>query len=236
MTTRGLDVLTILHAFSALNRELKTTGWNAKNPQQQKIFAWLEEHRELLAKVTGLEAKASRFWQDLNTFLTDHKFDPMVEPFDPEMGIGVVSILDKLVSWRTGPGAKVQIETEQGERPGFELPLQGVNIYAVDGYPGSYLLELLTKSDDTLWLFVYDDTSLGGLDMVELSMDVMSSSRRKNPAFAGVQVPMVDFDIKPDISWLLGADTKTEDGIFYYVLRPLSSSKCAWMKPARGSR
>lgn len=236
MSTRALDILTILHALNVLDGELKTTGWNAKNPQQERIFAWLREHRELLAKVTGLDAKASRFWQDLNKFLIDHKFDPMVQPFDPEMGIGVVSILDKLVRWRNGPGAKVQIETEQGERPGFELPSQGVNIYIVDDYPGSYLLELLTKSDDTLWLFVHDDTSLDGLDIVELSMDVMIRSRkapmqksmyggRQYPAFAGAQVPMVDFDIQPDISWLLGADTNTEDGDYYFIAQAAQQFK-----------
>lgn len=236
MATRALDVLTILHALNVLDGELKTTGWNAKNPQQKQIFEWLTEHRDLLARVTGLDAKASRFWEELNQFLTDHKFDPMVEPFDPDMGIGVVSILDKLVKWRNGPGAKVQIETEQGECPGFELPAQGVNIFEVAGYPGSYLLELLTKSDDTLWLFVHGDTNLHGLDMVELSMDVMSRAR-KTPmrksmfgqgeywAFAGAQVLMLDFDVKPDISWLLNADTHTESGEYYFIAQAAQQFK-----------
>lgn len=236
MATRALDVVTILHAFSVLDGELKTTGWNAKNEQQRQIFAWLEEHRELLATVTGLDARASRFWQELNDFLTARKFDPMVQPFDPEQGIGVVSVLDKLVRWLYGPGAKVEIPTLQGDRPGFELPAQGVNIYQVSGYPGSYLLELLTKSDDTLWLFVHDDTSLGGLDMVRLSMDVMSRARaepmRKSMfshgeyrAFAGAQIPMVDFDTKPDISWLLDADTNTEGGEYYFVAQAAQQFK-----------
>ncbi len=237
MATRALDVLTILHALHVLDGELKTTGWNTKNPQQVKIFAWLEEHRELLAEVTGLDAKASRFWEELNQFLTDHKFDPMVQPFDPDLGIGVVSILDKLVKWLNGPGAKVQINTAQGERPGFELPASGVNIHEVAGYPGSYLLELLTKSDDTLWLFIHGDTSLYGLDMVELSMDVMSrtrkipmsksmfSSNRQYQTFAGAQVPMLDFDIKPDISWLLNADTQTETGEYYFIAQAAQQFK-----------
>lgn len=237
MTTRALDVLTILHALNVLDGELKTTGWNAKNPQQEKIFAWLEEHRDLLAKVTGLDAKASRFWEELNQYLTDHKFDPMVQPFDPDLDIGVVSILDKLVKWLHGPGAKVEIHTAQGERPGFELPAQGVNIYEVNGYHGSYLLELLTKSDDTLWLFVHDDTSLDGLDMVELSMDVMSRTRktpmrksmfgggRQYEAFAGAQVLMLDFDIKPDISWMIGADTNTEDGERFFIAQAAQQFK-----------
>jgi hypothetical protein len=237
MATRALDVITILHALSVLDGELKTTGWNAKNPQQEKIFGWLEEHRELLAKVTGLDAKASRFWKELNKFLTDRKFDPMVKPFDPNMGIGVVSILDKLVKWRNGPGEKVQIRTAQGGRPGFELSWQGVNIYEVSGYPGSYLLELLTKSDDTLWLFVHDDTSLDGLDMVELSMDVMSRTHKtpmrksrfggsgQYQAFAGAQVLMLDFNIKPDISWMAGADTETEDGGYFSIVQAAQQFK-----------
>jgi hypothetical protein len=237
MATRAIDIITILHAISVLDGELKTTGWNSKNPQQKKIFGWLVAHREMLAKVTGLDAKASRFWEELNKFLTDHKFDPMVERFDPDRGIGVVSILDKLVKWQHGPGAKVQIRTVQGDRPGFELPAQGVNVYEVSGYPGSYLLELLTKSDDTLWLFVHNNNSLEGLDMAELSMDVMSRSR-KTPmhkgmfggsgqyrVFAGAQVLMLDFDIKPDISWMVGADTNTEDGGYFFIAQAAQQFK-----------
>src|SRR5688500_14631377 len=103
MATKALDVVTILHALSVLGNELKTKGWNAKNEQQRQIFIWLEEHQELLAKFTGLEAKASRFWEELNAYLTERGFDPMVQPFAPELGIGVVSILDKLVHWLNGP-------------------------------------------------------------------------------------------------------------------------------------
>lgn len=234
MATRALDVITILHALNVLDGELGTKGWNAKNQQQKRIFDWLTEHRNLLAKVTGLDAKASRFWEELNRFLTDHKFDPMVQPFDSDLGIGVVSILDKLVKWLNGPGAKIQIITEQGRRPGFELPPNGVNIFEVAGYSGSYLLELLIKSDDTLWLFVHSNTSLDGLDMVELSMDVMSQTRKKPmrnsfggeyQAFVGAQVPMVDFDIKPDISWLLGADIIAKSGASYSIAQAYQQFK-----------
>jgi hypothetical protein len=235
MATRALDVITILHALSVLNKELEIKTWNAKNSQQKKIFDWLEEHRELLAKVTGLDAKASRFYEELNRFLTDHKFSPMVKPFDPNQGLGVVSILDKLVKWLHGPGTKVQILTARGERPGFELPAQGVNIFKVNGYPDSYLLELLTGSNDTLWLFDHDDTTLDGLAVVELSMNVMSRSREiptrnsrfsdRCPVFAGAQFPMLDFDIKPDISWMTGADTHASGGGYFYIAQAAQQYK-----------
>lgn len=227
MATRALDVITIMHALSELEGELGIASWRAKNQNQEKIFAWLEKNRELLAKITGLDAKASRFWEELNRFLTDRKFDPMVEPFDPDEGIGVVSVLDKLVKWKRGPADKVMISTMRGTIPGFELPWDGVNIYEVDGYPASFLLELLTKSDDTLWLFAHKDTGLDGMELAELSMDVMSRARREptrrnygrfeSPVYSGAQVPMLDFDIKPDIGWLAGADTTVVGGKYYFI-------------------
>lgn len=228
MATRALDIITIMHALSVLESELGIDRWQAKNLDQERMFGWLEAHREQIAKITGLDAKASRFWEELNKFLTDRKFQPLFDPFDPSMGIGVASVLDKLVHWKEGPGQKVMISTADGLTPGFELPAKGVNVYSVDGYSGSYLVELLTKTDDTLWLFITSNTNWDGLELAELSMDIMGRSRkivmRKSwsggsdyPAFAGAQVPMLDFDVEPDISWLIGADTVTNSGEYYFV-------------------
>ncbi len=238
MTTRALDVVTIGHAFSVLDGVLKTTGWRPKNPQQEWFFEWYGKNREKIARIKGLEALASQYYEKLNEFLVAHKFDPMVEPFDPDLGLGVVSILDKLVQWRNGPGALVDIRGTSGAMlPGFELPRNGVNIFEVAGYPGSYLLELLTQSDDTLWLFVHGDTSLDGLDLVRLSLDVMSQSRKTPmstgfharssgyPTFAGAQIPMLDFNIKPKLDWLLDADTHTAAGEYYFVTQAAQQFK-----------
>lgn len=235
MATRALDVVTIMHALSVLSGELNIPTWSGKNSKQAQLFNWLAKYQEQLAQISGLEALASRFHEELNRFLTDRKFDPMVKPFDPTQGVGVVSVLDKLVRWLNGPGQLVQIRTIEGNRPGFELPASGVNIFHVDGYPGSsYLLEVLTQSDDTLWLFVHNDTSLEGLDMVSLSMEVMRRGRSipmargfrsEYPAFAGAQIPMVDFDVKPDLSWLLGADAPTESGDYYFIAQAAQQYK-----------
>jgi hypothetical protein len=226
MSTRALDVVTIMHALSKLEEELSLQGWSPQNDQQEQFLAWYEQHGDALRDVTGLEALVSRFYEELNKFLTDRRFDPMVEPFDPSRGIGAVSVLDKLVHWLSGPGEIVQIPTAQGEKPGFELPPSDVNVYKVEGYEGSYLLELLTQTDDTLWLFVHGDTSLENLELVNLSMDVMSKPRKtpmsQDPfgntdyaTFAGAQVPMVDFNIKPSLDWLLGFETTGDP--YYFV-------------------
>jgi hypothetical protein len=184
MATHALDVITILSALRTLEQELQGTGWQPQNAAQKELFAWLETYQEQLARMTGLEAKASRFYEELNAFLAEKGFSLRLEPFDPVRGLGVVSVLDKLVRWLQGPGTKSDIVTRRGAMPGFDLPDTGVRIYEVEGYRGSYLLELLTQSEETLWLFVHADPSLEGLDLVKLSLDVMRRSRHPPVSYA----------------------------------------------------
>lgn len=230
MATRALDVITILHALQTLGHELKLARWQPQNPAQREVFAWLETYHKQLVRITGLEAKASRFYEELNAFLEHKGFSLRLDPFDPTSGLGVVSVLDKLVRWLKGPGTLTNIPTHTGAKPAFELPPAGVRIYEVADYRGSYLLELLTQSDETLWLFVHQDASVEGLDLMKLALDVMGhprqtpmnripagSGERAFPTFAGAKVPMIDFDLTPDLAWLLGAGLTTKRGDRYSI-------------------
>jgi hypothetical protein len=218
LSTRALDLTTVLHALATLEKGLQSTTWQVHNKQQAQVVMWLLSLWERLESISGLKAKASKSYQELNRFLLENGFDPSVEPFDPNGGLGVVSILDKLVRWLYGPGELVTIHSQCRDLPGFKIPEGGVNIYEVDGYQDSRgLVELRTKSDDTLWLFLHSDQTLDGLDLVKLSFDVMSKERTRNKSVAGVHVPMVDFDIQPDISWLCGMSTNGKDGGFSIV-------------------
>jgi hypothetical protein len=110
---------------------------------------------------------------------------------------------------------------------GFELPPAGVHLYEVAGYAGTYLLELLTQSEETLWLLVQETIRVEGLDLVKLALDVMQRARQTpmEPGFAGAahlrfdgaEVPLIEFDLKPDLTWLLGAGTRTRTGDPYRI-------------------
>ena len=276
MATRALDVITVLYALQTLDHELTVAEWQPQNPAQREVFAWLGTYQSHLGQITGLEAKASRFYEDLNAFLADKGFSLRLEPLDPTIELGVVSVLDKLVRWLNGPGTLSDIATSRGAMPGFELPATGVHVYGVEGYPGSYLLELLTQSDETLWLFVHQDTSVEGLGLMQLALDVMGRSRQTPmgrvpqswggayptfggarielgtswlkralgllrrsrqstlrsapaggayPTFAGAKVPMIDFDLTPDLKWLLGAGLTTKPGGHYAITQALQQFK-----------
>src|SRR3712207_1162207 len=53
----------------------------------------------------------------------------------------------------------------------------------------------------------------------------MFGGKGEYPIYAGAQVLMLDFDIKPDINWLLGAATYTEGGDYYFVAQAAQQFK-----------
>jgi len=236
MSSRAFDIATILFALKRLESNLDIKEWQASEHDQAKIFNWLKQHGGILDSITGLTALASADFQELNRFLTDRGFSPVFKPFHTARDLGVVAIIDKMIKWLNGPAKKTVIHARDGklELPGFELPGEGVNIYQVDGdgYRDSYLLELLTKSRDTLWLFVHPNLKISQLGLVDLSIDVMSKPRQiasvagreipgfgalTKPAFSGAEVPMVDFDVNPSLDFLLGAMATTKKNDPYQV-------------------
>jgi len=215
MATRALDVTTIMKCLRELEESFlgQNREWKTENEGQQRIFAWYSRFKDLLPKVRGLKAKASRKYDELNDFLTAEGFEPMFDPFE---GIGVASILDKLINWAGGTATLCEIYgRDQKTYPGFELPPDGVNIYQVSQ---GFLAELKTKSDDTLWLLLpKSGSTLSDLDMVQMAFDVMTENRRIAHMREGVQIPKLDFYVKPDLGFLLNASTTDLDGVLWYI-------------------
>src|SRR5512146_1506006 len=99
MTTQAIDVVTVFHALEALENSFlgRDRAWRTGNTLQTVVFELYKRNKGLLSKLTGLKAKASVDWMELNNYLTANKFDPMFD--GPLNGIGAVSILDLLVEW-----------------------------------------------------------------------------------------------------------------------------------------
>jgi hypothetical protein len=222
MSTTALDIATILLALNKLEEIANLTGWEGINQEQEMIFSWLEKHRACLKNITGLNVEVPRSSREMNKNLSDKGFSPGIKPFNPAVSYGVIAVLDKLIKWLNGPADEAEINVADKIYPGFELPEKGVNVYNVDGFPQAHLLELFTKSSDKLWLFVEDGGSVksfSGLDLPVLSFEVMAAEREiatkddqlfklsgfSSQAFSGAIIPKIDFDIKPDINFIVGA-------------------------------
>jgi hypothetical protein len=224
VSTEALDVVTILKCFEELEEEFlgPNRQWDGLNLDQKTIFEWYEKYKPLLKKITSLKAKGSKDWQELNEFLVENKFQPKFKPFD---GIGVVSILDKMVKWLNGAAEIITINAWNGKTyPGFEIPPSGVEIYKMSG---GILAELKTKSEDTPWLFLPDkgQEKLQSLDLIQLSLDVMLQAKKHDQDYAGAKIPMLDFDVEPDISFLLGAYTQDTKGTYWYISQAFQQFK-----------
>jgi hypothetical protein len=203
MASRALDILTIVKCLAELEKELSLKDWKTTNQRQGQVIGFLRDFSNNLSKVTGLDAKASCFYQELNDFLLEKGFSAMFREFDPRSGFGVAAVLDKLVKWFSGDAKEVKIQSGRKKLHGFALPRSDVEIYDVAGISGK-LLKLKTKSKDNPWIFLGDDDSLDNLEMVGQSFDIMNRRRSVARGFAGAQVPMVDLDLDPDIGFLTG--------------------------------
>jgi hypothetical protein len=195
--------------------------WSPVDSQTAYVTELLEKHFPSLAGTDNFESLASTDWEALNAFLVSHKFAPKIEYFDPSQGIGVVSVMDLLLKWAQGPAKKATIDTEVGEKPGFHIPEGGVEAYTVRGYAG-ILLKIAVRGKQTLWLYVPGESEpyladTDGLLLVALTIAISSARhyRRYESDHEGVVLPMVDFSLEPDISFLLGAELVSDsDSLF----------------------
>jgi len=226
MSTIALDLTTPMHALLTVEKEFlgKDRTWLGSTAEHTMLLHLYSQMKSKLSGIKGLKGKCSPDYMVLNKFLQDEKFDPMFERFD---GIGVVSIIDKLIEWMFGPGNITQIQTaEHGAFPGFELPSRGFQMFWVGE---NYLIKLLTKSEDTLWLYVPRLEQIpptSALDMVQMAISVMVGKRESiRNTYPTISIPMIDFDLKPDISFLEGIETKDSQEVPWYIRKAMQQFK-----------
>jgi hypothetical protein len=201
--------------LQTLEKEFLGVGrvWRISDVNQLGLFGAYRTYGPLLERIKDFKAKASTEWMELNAFLESEKFAPMFD--GPLNGIGVVSILDKLVKWLEA-GTVCQIKSQsRGMFPGFELASANFLVHAT-GLGRAHLVEMLTQSDDRLFLMM-SDRELTGLRLFEFADHVMHDKRKIQNPYASVQLPKIDFDLKPDISFLVGAGTTDERGDDWFV-------------------
>lgn len=213
MTTKALDLVTIFKCFRQLEEKLLGMEMRSLsgNYETTQLFIWYEHFRSLVEKITGLKAMSSNDADALNNFLTVDGFDPMFYELG-KSDVGVVSILDKMVKWLKGEAELTDISSGLKRYSGFEISPSGVDIYEV---PSGILAELKTTSDDYLWLSLPKDNveiEFNGLDMFDFAFKTMARERISSGRYAGAQIPKIDFDVKPDLNFLLGAGTIDKNG------------------------
>jgi hypothetical protein len=210
MASSALDLITMGQALNVLQQEhLGPCSWSTINDEQMQFNDWYAKFSDQIAELRGLAALASLDYQVLNKFLVEHGFEPKFDEFD---GVGVASLLDMLVEWFVEAAQAIvfsHCDEELMKYPAFSLDAGGVEIFDPEFGAGP-LARIKTKSGDSLWLQM-EPAPTDGLHLALVAQAVAQSSKRINTRWtAGVVVPKVEIITEPDLSWMLGFNTRSE--------------------------
>jgi hypothetical protein len=203
--------------------------WRPQNRSQERILELLKM-RSSLDSFFDKEAEGEvghrelRYWVDwvaerLNRILREEGFSIQLEDFK-EGEFGVVSILDVLVEWFV-QGGEDKIFVGDVAYPAVRMNSEGM----VDGQHMS-LVEVMqsfnhpepigmmhTKSGDRVYMAKSraSSSSPRGFDLYTRVGGIQDGISTRIGGWAGMIFPMVDINDQPDISWLKGLWTTTDD-------------------------
>ena len=204
--TRAFDIVTIIHAIQSLEKEFLTGGreWTADaNEKQKNLFHIYGLYNFVIDKIKDIKAKGSTDWEVLNKFLISKKFKPIF--YEPLDGVGVISIIDKLIKLES-EGKNCEINSKNNTYPGFELPKDGFFLYEIEGTERP-LVELITQSNNRLFIIITPE-KIDDVKIFEFAQKIMGRMRSVQNPYSKIRIPKVDFDVDPDISFLVGASTR----------------------------
>ena len=206
MATQALDLVTMGRALEELRTHLGDCQWQAIGGEQQTFLTWYLTHQDEISKLSDLKALASTDYSTLNSFLVANGFEALFEEFD---GVGVVSILDMLVEWLSR-GTPTTIErynlTGRHVHPAFRIKADGADVFDVAGFHEP-LIRLHTTGGASLWLMQAPEPTTE-LELALTAQEILAAGRSASLQWTvGVTVPMLEIDVRPDLSWMLGAYT-----------------------------
>lgn len=219
----------IIAALVAAEAELgKNRWWNAVNTTQENfldtIFA---DTREEVSNIPEIESTSSRSHEVINNFLRERGFSIQLQPFQHSDDFGVASVLKLALEWLVkGEAAKLYANDSAGGRteyPAVRMGAKGVNFYssAEHNHP---VVMIQTKSGDEVGLTMVDER-LSQEELSSKAISIFHTLNHSREQFAGLVFPMIDLDQRPDISWLLGMNTRGEDGKPGIITQALQQTK-----------
>ncbi|EKD46582.1 MAG: hypothetical protein ACD_67C00165G0002 [uncultured bacterium] len=187
MATKAIDMATIMKALWNLRQghAIGHAGWQVGNENQRKVFDLFERYFDEIICLNDIDCTAK------------------VEG----ARIIVEAILDKSVKWLDGIAKDETIKIGTVHYPAFKLK-KGCTVFKVEGFECP-LLVIETKSGDNLWLMM-TEKQLEGMELVRKAFEIVEGRRLRHPEYitsSDAIIPKIDFNLKPDIGFLVGAST-----------------------------
>lgn len=192
--------------------------WRAANPSQKQFLTGLlpdlRDENEYPGLARDIKTRVSRAADEINRFLQENGLSIKLDEFGRDE-FGFAGVMSVSVEWPVAGDVCVIHGVDGIHYPGVHIKLAprsttpNVEIMRSRKH-GEPIVQLRTKQGDvvTLTKFDKDVPPLKLTDhVVEIIGDLMPSRE-----YAGVMFPMLDLDVKPDVSWLLGMSTHDMEG------------------------
>jgi hypothetical protein len=191
--------------------------WKTISDRQVEFLEKFKRYWINPVKLPELRSKASLELKAINQWLKDDGFDIQLDPVDA--GFYVASILKLLVEWlKVGKKRNITGKRNGTRYPGVFLE-KGVEIYRdLDIHPFPVAC-IDTKNGDVVKMAIIDAVPEGAFGLHDLTQTlnkVTSPDQNKED----VVFPMVELDVKPNISWICGM--KLEE---YWIQQALQQTK-----------
>jgi hypothetical protein len=224
LATSTLCTLPILGCLAAAQAHLEgNRGIPPElSPVTEEQREFLEMFDDLFSKLPGIEELESRSDDDvkkINAWLKERGFDIQLPPPSDPNGFAVASILDVLLKW-LHEGKKTEITGRTRDvYPGVSLK-DGVTISHMAAIHPHPVVRIATKSGDTVCMSMVDSVPEGiaGLFLKVADLEKVKAS---SYGYKGVCFPMVDLDVRPDISWIQGCQV----GGGFFVEKAMQQTK-----------
>ncbi|MDD5289645.1 MAG: serpin family protein [Patescibacteria group bacterium] len=230
LQTRTVTTYTLANALLAAEEILgKGRKWLAANRTQDAYLKDFFLPKEALA-IPEVESKTSWDNEVLNAFLREKGFDIQLSPFDSST-FGVVSILDLLIHWLVKGEKRTLNAVDKKNYPAVFLK-HGVMVGRVSGAGHEYpIARIETQKPDgseagktVVYMTPCDNPPEDGFDLIRL-VTRFSNCFTLDHEYEGVTFPMIDLDVKPNVSWLLQMSTTDQGGQPWEISQAMQQTK-----------
>lgn len=203
--------------------------WHGANDEAGRFFdGAFSRSRNEVEHMPEIYKLASWSAEVINKALKERGFEIQLDPFGPNE-FGVIGILELLLKWRIA-GTRDNIFADDGMFPAVKMAWSNVEVVGLEDHQHPAIL-LPTTSGDEIYL-----TMIGkGLSEVRWLRDIghtiVEQGGKKQPVPRDgntfVKFPMVDLDVKTDITWLLQTFTYTDGGKKSTIVQALQQTMLA---------
>lgn len=205
LRTQTLCVLPVLGCLSAAAKYLEAKGHSPEmspsTDEQAQFLEMFEDLMNYVPDVKELESMASEDVADVNNWLAAKGYDIRLQE---GAELSMASVFELLLEWMT-EGSRSSVTAADGKDYTAVLVKKNVTVAHEMAVHSNPVVRVMAKTGETVCMSIVDEVpdSFAGLFLKVAELDSVKSTSHQ---FDGATFPMVDLDVRPDISFINGLE------------------------------